>query len=96
MNGTIKYIICEEIIKIFCKEALKNKSSNGHIETLALVTGYWDGTSLIADGLIFPKQSGTSTEVEDLGNSHLQTNFFCHLTIILLLNRCEIPQFTGS
>ena len=96
MNGKIRYIISEEILETFCWEALKNKSPSGHIETLALVTGYWNGTNLIADGLIFPKQSGTSTEVEDLGNSHLQTNFFCHLTIILLLNRCEIPQFTGS
>ena len=69
MNGTIDYIISKEILENFCKEALKNKSPSGHIETLALVTGYWNGINLIADGLIFPKQQGNSTEVEDLGNN---------------------------
>ena len=46
---------------------LKNKTTNGHIETLALITGCWNGSTLIAKDVIFPKQTGTSMEVEDRG-----------------------------
>ena len=62
------YKIPEELIQSFTKEALKTIAHNGsHNETLAIVTGYWSGNLLIAHDLIFPKQIGCSTSVEDLG-----------------------------
>ena len=63
----ITYKIPKDLIDSFIKEALKNKGTNGHIECLALVAGQWNGNQLIAKDLIFPKQRGTSTSVEDLG-----------------------------
>ena len=49
--------------------ALLNKKDKNHIETLALIAGVWSGRHLIAKDLIFPKQNGSSSDVEDLGNS---------------------------
>ena len=67
VEGGITYIIPNGILEAFGRESLKNKTSNGHIETLALITGCWNGSTLIARDIIFPKQTGTSTEVEDKG-----------------------------
>ena len=63
----ILYKIPNDIIKEFGKLALENKSLNGHIETLALITGFWSGNDIIAKELIFPKQRGSPIAVEDLG-----------------------------
>ena len=55
-------------LEYFSSEAMKNQNQNGNWnETLALVTGYWDQNALVAQDLIFPKQRGTLTDVEDLG-----------------------------
>ena len=67
MMAAITYKIPKDLIDSFIKEALKNKGKNGHIESLALVVGHWHGNQLIARDLIFPKQRGTSSSVEDLG-----------------------------
>ena len=67
MMARITYKIPKDLIDGFIKEALKNTDRNGHIESLALVAGYWNGNELIAKDLIFPKQRGTSSSVEDLG-----------------------------
>ena len=67
MMAPITYKIPKDLIDSFVKEALKNKNTNDHIETLALVVGYRSGNQLVAKDLIFPKQKGTSTSVEDLG-----------------------------
>ena len=66
------YKIPSSIIEKFGKVALENKYLNRHIETLALITGVWSGNEIIAKDLIFPKQRGSSTDVEDLGKT-LQT-----------------------
>ena len=65
--ATIKYEIPKELIDYFTKEALKNKDGKGHVETLALVAGHLNGNQLVAKDLIFPKQNGTSSSVENLG-----------------------------
>ena len=67
MMARITYKIPKEIITNFTKEALKNKDGNNHVETLALVAGHLIGDQLIAKDLIYPKQKGTSTSVENLG-----------------------------
>lgn len=69
MMATITYKVPKDLIDDFTKEALKNKDKDGYVETLALVTGYLSGTQLIAKDLIFPKQKGTSTSVENLGKN---------------------------
>ena len=64
----IAYKIPKGLIQAFETEALKNRSKNGHIETLALVAGTFSEGALVAKDLIFPNQKGTSSDVEDLGN----------------------------
>ena len=67
MMATITYKVPKDLIDDFTTEALKNKDRHGHVESLALVAGHWNGNQLIANDLIFPKQRGTSNSVEDLG-----------------------------
>ena len=67
----IRYKIPRELLDSFITRALVNTDENGHLETLALVAGHWDGKNLVANDLIFPKQKGTSTEIEDLGKYNL-------------------------
>ena len=71
IENEIVYKIPNKIIEEFAKVALENKCHGAHIETLALVTGVWCGKVLIAKELIFPRQKGSVTDVEDLGNSSL-------------------------
>ena len=62
------YLISNHLIKHFAEEALKNKAStNGHNESLAIIVGHTEGNKIFADELIFPAQTGTSSDVEDLG-----------------------------
>ena len=63
----VTYKISKQLIDAFTKEALKNRNKSGHNETLALIAGVWQEGELIAKDLIFPKQNGTSSDVEDLG-----------------------------
>lgn len=82
MEGSLTYKIPHSLIEEFGKVALDNKYGDKHIETLALVTGVWSQGNLIAKDLIFPKQRGTSFDVEDLGNfkwllAFNLFNYFC-------------------
>ena len=77
MMATIVYKIPKDLIDSFIKDALKNKGKNGHIESLALVVGHRNGNQLIAKDLIFPKQRGTSSSVEDLGKYSLVVHVYC-------------------
>ena len=66
----VKYKISNSLLEKFATEAKQNISQKGdHRETLAFVTGCWEEqeNEIIAKEVIFPKQRGTSTEVEDLG-----------------------------
>ena len=63
----ILYKIPNGIIQEFGRLALENRSINGHIETLALITGVQSGNDIIAKELIFPRQKGSPIAVEDLG-----------------------------
>ena len=69
MENDVVYEIPYQMIEAFGKVALLNKKDKNHIETLALIAGVWSGRHLIAKDLIFPKQNGSSSDVEDLGNS---------------------------
>ena len=68
MDDKVLYKIPYQMLQEFGKVALENKHIDSHIETLALVTGVWSEKNLIARELIFPKQKGTTSWVEDLGN----------------------------
>ena len=60
--------IPESIVSEFVEVSSKNFSrDSGHIETLAFLVGYKNDNDVIATELIFPKQLGTPTKVDDLG-----------------------------
>ena len=63
------YIIPEQLIREFRKVSSKNRSPyNGrHVETLAYLIGYQSEGNLIGTDLVFPKQSASSSHVEDRG-----------------------------
>ena len=68
----ISYSVPRDLLEKFAVEAQQNKCVNGggHKETLAFITGHWLQNKLFAQDLIFPKQRGSSTEVEDLGKNY--------------------------
>ena len=51
--------------------ASKNRSQDGHVETLAFLLGYFDNQveNFIATDLIFPSQHGQVHKVEDKGTN---------------------------
>ena len=63
------YIIPEQLFREFRKVSSKNRSPyNGrHVETLAYLIGYQSEGNLIGTDLVFPKQSASSSHVEDRG-----------------------------
>lgn len=63
------YHISSKIIQEFLNIATNNKSKfNRHlVETLAFLVGHEDDGTLIGSHLIFPKQTGGSTFVDDEG-----------------------------
>jgi hypothetical protein len=66
----LKFKIPNGLLEKFATEAKQNISHKGnHRETLAFVTGCWgeQENEIVAKEVIFPKQRGTTTEVEDLG-----------------------------
>ncbi len=66
----VKYKIPKGLLEKFATEAKQNRCYKGdHRETLAFVTGCWreQENDIIAKEVIFPKQRGTSSNVEDLG-----------------------------
>ena len=65
----MKYIIPHEVITSFLEHSVNNVSTrNGcHIETLAFLIGRKDEDIIAATHIIFPKQHGTSTYVDDMG-----------------------------
>ena len=63
----IKYKIPELFLKHFVSEALKNKLTTGHVETLAIGIGKIEQSYGIVEELIFPLQNASATFVEDIG-----------------------------
>ena len=63
------YKIPESFIKCFTEYATKNKSpiDQKHIETLAFLVGYKEDNEIIGSDLVFPKQRGGISDVEDHG-----------------------------
>ena len=62
------YQISKNLIEFFAKEALKNVSGINQLnETLAYIVGHKNENHVVADEIIFPKQRGSSSDVEDLG-----------------------------
>ena len=68
MADDVVYKIPYQMIEEFGRVSLLNKKNGSHVETLALIAGFWSGRQLIAKDLIFPKQNGSTSDVEDLGN----------------------------
>ena len=68
----ISYSVPRDLLEKFAVEAQQNKCVNGdgHKETLAFITGHWLQNKIFAKDLIFPKQRGSSTDVEDLGKNY--------------------------
>ena len=65
----IMYIISDDLISQFVKVAGNNTSiqDGQHLETLAFLLGYSENDNLIATDLIFPKQEGQASNVDDQG-----------------------------
>ena len=64
----MSFKIHNHLIQYFVAESLKNKSINqGHKETLAIITGHEKNGVITSHDLIFPKQSATTSSVDDLG-----------------------------
>ena len=63
------YIIPEELLREFRKVSSNNRSPQDgrHVETLAYLIGYQSDGNLIGTDLVFPKQSATSSHVDDKG-----------------------------
>ena len=60
----------------FRKVSSNNRSQDGrHVETLAYLIGYQSDGNLIGTDLVFPKQSGTSSHVDDIGKYFFLSNF---------------------
>lgn len=58
------------LIDRFFEKAVINCDDNGKIvETLGLVVGSKTSTTITARELVFPSQSGTASQVDDLGKS---------------------------
>ena len=63
------YIIPNQLLREFRKVSSNSRSSQDgrHVETLAYLIGYQSDGNLIGTDLIFPKQSATSSHVDDKG-----------------------------
>ena len=61
------YKIPKQLFTEFLKVAKNNCDHEGHIETLAFLAGSREGDMLVASHLVFPKQVGTSSKVDDHG-----------------------------
>ena len=65
---SISYHIPSNVINLFVQEALKNVGANGkHLETLALLIGRKENNRIIAEEIIFPRQTGHDSNVDDNG-----------------------------
>ena len=65
---SISYQIPSNIINFFTEEALKNIGQNGkHLETLALLVGRRDNGVIVTEELVFPRQTGYESTVNDGG-----------------------------
>ena len=63
----IKHIYPRDMIQQFTDIAISDPYKNGRIECLAYIAGFKDGNSLIGTHLVFPRQQGTASDVNDLG-----------------------------
>ena len=63
----LKHIYPRDMIQQFTEVAISDRFQNGKIECLAYIAGYKDGNSLVGTHLIFPRQQGTASDVNDLG-----------------------------
>ena len=71
------YIIPEQLLREFRKVSSNNRSPQDgrHVETLAYLIGYQSDGNLIGTDLVFPKQSATSSHVDDIGKYFFLSNF---------------------
>ena len=67
------YIIPGQLLREFRKVSSNNRSPQDgrHVETLAYLIGYQSDGNLIGTDLVFPRQSATSSHVDDIGK------YFC-------------------
>ena len=84
------YIIPQELLREFRKVSSNSRSPQDgrHVETLAYLIGYQSDGNLIGTDLVFPKQSATSSHVDDIGK------YFCLIKFLdfLLLYKFIFDQ----
>ena len=75
------YIIPDQLLQEFCKVSSNNRSPQDgrHVETLAYLIGYQSDGNLIGTDLVFPKQSATSSHVDDIGK------YFCLIKFLVII-----------
>ena len=61
------YKVHTQLLYNFLIEALKNKSLDGNLETLAYITGHIQNGVIVSHDLVYPKQRGSVSNVDDLG-----------------------------
>ena len=65
------YIIPDQLLREFRKVSSNNRSlqDGRHVETMAYLIGYQSDGNLVGTDLVFPRQSATSSHVDDRGKS---------------------------
>ena len=81
------YIIPEQLKREFRKVSSNNRSPQDgrHVETLAYLIGYQSDGNLIGTDLVFPKQSATSSHVDDKGKYFCLFEFYDFLLLYKLI-----------
>ena len=74
----LKHIYPCDLIQQFTDVAISDRYQNGKIECLAYIAGYKDGNSLIGTHLVFLRQQGSASDVNDLGKIDLIFKLFYH------------------
>ena len=67
----VNYSLPQDLITQFAEVAASNIKGRNHVETLAYLVGYEDNDTLYGTHLVFPKQKGTASKVDDEGNDFM-------------------------
>ena len=85
MANQRKITIPKTALETFISVSSKNFAQNSdlHIETLAFIIGYQDGERIVPTEILFPKQDGTQSKVDDNGK-------IFSVLIIVIISRITI------
>ena len=70
------YKIHTQLLYNFVIESLKNRSLDGNLETLAYVSGHIQNGVVISHDLVYPRQRGSVSNVDDLGKRDVLGSVF--------------------